>query len=70
MEAEAKKQQRAKEEGLRLPGEDVCSSPPVEGSRRPDWHKEAFLQETWREEVEVRQVLEALRGPVGLESAL
>ena len=70
MEAQTEKQQRTEEEGLRLPRKELRSQPPFEGSRRPHRHKEALLQEARREEVEVREVLKALRRSIRLEGSL
>ncbi|URE27012.1 Zinc finger protein [Musa troglodytarum] len=70
MEAEAENQQGAEEEGVRVPGEELRAPPPVEGARRPHRHQEALLPQARREEMEVRQVLQALRGAVRLQSPL
>lgn len=53
MEAEAEEQQGAAEARVRVPGEGMRASSPVAGARGSDGDQEAFLQEAWREEVEV-----------------
>uniref|UniRef100_A0A453CM67 Uncharacterized protein n=1 Tax=Aegilops tauschii subsp. strangulata TaxID=200361 RepID=A0A453CM67_AEGTS len=53
-----------------VPGADVRPPRPVPRPGRPHRHQEALLPQARREEVEVRQVLQALRRAVRLEGAL
>ena len=70
MEAQTKKQGRdGEEEGVCVPGGRVCAPRPLAGLGGPHRDQEAFLEEARWEEVEVREVLEAVRGSVGLESS-
>lgn len=69
LEAQAKEQQGTQEACLCLSRKDLCPPPPFEGSRRPDWDKKALLSEARGEEVEVREVLKAIRRAVRLENS-
>jgi hypothetical protein len=53
-----------------VPGADVRAPRPGARPGRPDGDQEALQPQARREEVEVRQVLQALRRAVGLEGAL
>ena len=70
LEVEAKNKQRSKEASLCVSREDMCPPPPFKSSGGPNWDKEALLQKTRWEEVEVREVLKALCCSVRLESTL
>nr|CAD1828435.1 unnamed protein product [Ananas comosus var. bracteatus] len=58
------------QEGVCVPGADVRAPRGVAGARGPDGDQEALLPEARREEVEVRQVQQEVRGAVGLEGPL
>lgn len=69
MEAQAKNDNRDEEAGLHLPRTDLCAPQPRPRIGRPYRDQKAFQQKAWREEVEMRQVLEEIRGAIGLEGA-
>ena len=69
LEAPAAQRQGAPEARVRVPGEDVRPPQPVPRAGRPHRHQEALLPQARREEVEVRQVQQALRRAVRLEGA-
>jgi hypothetical protein len=70
VEAEAEEPQGDAAAGVPVPGADVRPPQPVAGAGRPHRDQEALLPEARREEVEVRQVQQALRRAVRLEGAL
>ena len=70
LEAEAEEPQGGPAAGVPVPGADVRAPRPVPGAGRPHGHQEALLPQARREEVEVRQVQQALRRAVRLEGAL
>lgn len=45
MEAPAEDEQRGEEEGVRVPGEELCSPRPVESARRPHRNQETLQPE-------------------------
>ncbi|KAL5654214.1 hypothetical protein ACJX0J_033533, partial [Zea mays] len=65
----AQRGEGAPEARLRVPREDVRPPQPVPRAGRPHRHQEALLPQARREEVEVRQVQQALRRAVRLEGA-
>ena len=70
MESQTKKQGGGCEkEGVRVSGGRVRAQRPLAGTGGPHWDQEALLEEARREEMEVREVLEAVCGSVGLESS-
>ena len=70
LEAQAEDQQGAEAQGVPLPRAHLRPPRPVPRPRRPHRHQEALLPQARREEVEVREVLQALRRPVRLEGPL
>uniref|UniRef100_A0A453E5P6 Uncharacterized protein n=1 Tax=Aegilops tauschii subsp. strangulata TaxID=200361 RepID=A0A453E5P6_AEGTS len=71
LEAQAAEPQRGgAQEGVRVPGARVRPPRPLPRARRPHRHQEALQPQARREEVEVRQVRQALRRAVRLEGPL
>lgn len=70
MEAQAEEQTRSdQEEGVCLPRAELRASRPCTSPRRLNGDQETLLEEARREEMEVREVLEALCRPIRLESS-
>lgn len=69
METEAADDQRSKETSVCMSGEELRSSPSDKGTRRPYRNQETFLSETWREEVEVREMFQEICSSIRLESS-
>lgn len=70
MEAKAKDKQGASEkESVHLSREGMRTPRPGSSPRGLDWNQEAFQQETWRKEVEMRQMFQKICCHVRLESS-
>lgn len=69
VEAQAKDQQRGEEKGIHMPRKELRPQRPLASPGRFNRNQEAFLPKTWREKVEVREVLEEVCGSIGLESS-